>query len=73
MRVKMSAEEVTRHEASVLKKQEVWTMQLILWPDVGNKIIWSSERRAKGGCLGTRKAMKVVASCEKPRGAANKL
>ena len=41
--------------------------------DVCMKIIWSSERRAKGGCLGTRKAMKVVASCEKPRGAANKL
>jgi hypothetical protein len=35
-------------------------------------IVWSSERRAEGGCLGTRKAMKVVVSCEKPRGAASK-
>jgi len=29
--------------------------------------------RAEGGCLGTRKAKKVVVSCEKPRGAASKL
>ena len=41
--------------------------------EVCKRIVWSSEKRAKGGCLGTRKAKKVVVSCEKPRGAASKL